>query len=294
MSQQKWITTSAGVKMPGILYGTAWKKERTADLVFQAIQAGFRGIDTACQPKHYSEPLVGEGIHRALDEGIRREDLYLQTKFTPLSSQDPEQVPYDKGAPVEVQVAQSFETSKKNLHTDYVDCLILHSPLESHELTMRAWHEMEVILRAGGARQLGVSNFYDHDVLKALYADAHVRPVIVQNRFYKKTKYEMELRQWCKDQGVIFESFWSLTANPQILASDMVKALAEKHQKTESQIFFRYLSLSGIVPLTGTSSEDHMKEDLSIFEFELASHEMDGLDGLLIEEAAKPEPENKT
>ena len=121
MVDQNWLTTSAGVKMPWIIYGTAWKKERTADLVVKAIQTGFRGIDTACQPKHYDEPLVGAALHRLQDHGIQRETLFLQTKFTPLSGQDPEKVPYDKNAPVESQVAQSFEVSKKNLQTEYVD-----------------------------------------------------------------------------------------------------------------------------------------------------------------------------
>ncbi len=113
MVDQKWLTTSAGVKMPRIIYGTAWKKDRTASLVVKAIQAGFRGIDTACQPKHYNEPLVGAALLRLKDHGIEREALFLQTKFTPLSGQDLRQVPYDKNSPVELQVAQSFETSKK-------------------------------------------------------------------------------------------------------------------------------------------------------------------------------------
>jgi diketogulonate reductase-like aldo/keto reductase len=99
MSGQQWITTAAGVKMPGIIYGTAWKKEHTAELVVQAVQEGFRGIDTAGQPKHYNEALVGEGLQRLERQGIQRGDLYLQTKFTPLSSQDPDQLPYDKSAP---------------------------------------------------------------------------------------------------------------------------------------------------------------------------------------------------
>ena len=120
MLDQKWLTTSAGVKMPRIIYGTAWKKDRTADLVVKAIQAGFRGIDTACQPKHYNEPLVGAALHRLKDHGIEREALFLQTKFTPLSGQDSRQVPYDKNSPVELQVAQSFEASKKNLQTEYL------------------------------------------------------------------------------------------------------------------------------------------------------------------------------
>ncbi|MGW8326081.1 MAG: hypothetical protein ACWGNI_10225, partial [Desulfobacterales bacterium] len=109
MLHQKWLTTSAGVKMPRIIYGTAWKKDRTADLVVKAIQTGFRGIDTACQPKHYNEPQIGTALQRLKDYGIEREDLFLQTKFTPLSGQDPRQVPYEKNAPVELQIAQSFE-----------------------------------------------------------------------------------------------------------------------------------------------------------------------------------------
>ncbi len=113
MVDQEWLTTSAGVKMPRIIYGTAWKKGRTADLVVKAIQAGFRGIDTACQPKHYNEPLVGAALHMLKNHGIERETLFLQTKFTSLSGQDLRQVPYDKNSPIESQVAQSFEASKK-------------------------------------------------------------------------------------------------------------------------------------------------------------------------------------
>ncbi len=66
------------IKIPKFIYGTAWKKERTADLVYQAIKAGFRAIDTAAQPKHYNEKGVGEGIRRAIEEGIvKREDLFV-------------------------------------------------------------------------------------------------------------------------------------------------------------------------------------------------------------------------
>ena len=64
--------------VPAFLYGTAWKKERTADLVYQALSSGFKGIDTAAQPKHYREDLVGEGIRRALDVGkVSRDDLFV-------------------------------------------------------------------------------------------------------------------------------------------------------------------------------------------------------------------------
>jgi len=274
MLHQKWLTTSAGVKMPRIIYGTAWKKDRTADLVVKAIQTGFRGIDTACQPKHYNEPQIGTALQRLKDYGIEREDLFLQTKFTPLSGQDPRQVPYEKNAPVELQIAQSFETSKNNLQTEYVDSLVLHSPMAPHPLLMKAWNAMEKIQKTGGARQLGISNCYDTDVIRSLYADSGVKPAIIQNRFYQETGYDEDLRHWCSDHEVIYQSFWTLTANPHILASNIIRSIAWKYKKTEAQIFFRYLSLSGIVPLTGTTSEQHMREDLGIFDFELSSEDL--------------------
>jgi diketogulonate reductase-like aldo/keto reductase len=281
MEDPKWLTTSAGVKMPRIIYGTAWKKDRTADLVVKAIQAGFRGIDTACQPKHYNEPLVGEALQRLKNQGIQREALFLQTKFTPLSGQDPRQVPYDMNAPVELQVVQSFGTSKKNLQTEYVDSLILHSPVAPHGLLMTVWEAMEKIQKAGGARQLGISNCYDTEVFRSLYADANVKPAVLQNRFYQETGYDADLRHWCSNRGVIYQSFWTLTANPHILASNTVRTIAHKYKKTEAQIFFRYLSQSGIVPLTGTSSEQHMREDLGIFDFELSSEDLKNVSLLL-------------
>lgn len=274
IQDQYYLTTLAGVKMPPIIYGTAWKKERTAELVVQAIQAGFRGIDTACQPKHYNEPQVGEALQRVKSEGIERKSLFIQTKFTPLSGQDARQIPYERDAPLELQVAQSFDVSKSNLQTDYVDSFVLHSPLAPHDQLMTVWQAMEKIQKTGAASQLGISNCYDIDVLKSLYNDAEVKPAIVQNRFYKNTAYDAELRRWCASQGIIYQSFWSLTANPEVLSSHNVIAIAQKYQKTAAQIFFRYLTYLGIVPLTGTTSSVHMKEDLAIFEFELTSEDL--------------------
>jgi diketogulonate reductase-like aldo/keto reductase len=193
-------------------------------------------------------------------------------------------VPYDKNSPLELQIAQSFETSKKNLQTEYVDSLVLHSPMAPHGLLMTAWNAMEKIQKTGGARQLGISNCYDTEVIRSLFADADVKPAVVQNRFYQETGYDANLRHWCSNHGVIYQSFWTLTANLHILASNTVRTIAQKYKKTEAQIFFRYLSHSGIVPLTGTSSEQHMKEDLGIFDFELSSEDLKNVNLLLNQE----------
>lgn len=262
-------TNLTGVAMPCLLYGTAWKKDKTADLVTTAVKYGFRGIDTACQPKHYNEAGVGEAIQRLAGEGIGRKELYIQTKFTPLNGQDPLNIPYDRRAPLSEQVAQSFEVSKKNLGVSYVDGLILHSPLENIEQSMIVWQAMEQIHNEGGTKQIGISNCYELEMLKQLYEAAAIKPAIVQNRFYQLTGYDSEIRKWCQEQKIIYQSFWTLTANPQILSSEAMQNAAQTYQKTAVQIFFRVLVDIGIVPLTGTCSDIHMKEDLEIFNFSL-------------------------
>jgi diketogulonate reductase-like aldo/keto reductase len=224
---------------------------------------------------------VGAALEELESHGIKRSDIFLQTKFTPISGQDPANVPYNPDSPIEEQVAQSFESSLKNLKTDYVDSLVLHSPVAPYPVMMRVWGAMEEIHQAGGAKQLGISNCYDPQLLQALAAEVSVGPAVVQNRFYQQTGYDTELRKWCSENGTIYQSFWTLTANPHILGSPPVRELAKRHGKTEPQIFFRYLSDIGIVPLTGTCTEQHMAEDLAIFDFELSSDEQSQIAQLL-------------
>ena len=270
------------MKMPSLIYGTAWKKEHTADLVVQAVLSGFRGIDTACQPKHYNEPLVGEALKRLREHGIMREELFVQTKFTPLSGQDPQRVPYDPNLALDLQVAHSFEASKRNLGTQYVDSLVLHSPLFPYANLSMVWKAMEKIYHNSGALALGISNCYDLELLKRLYQDAEVKPSVVQNRFYSDSGYDTHLRQWCHDHEIIYQSFWSLTANPHILGSKIMGDMAAKYSKTPAQAMYRYLNHVGVVPLIGSTSKEHVTQDLKIFEFELTVSEIQSLTELLV------------
>jgi len=277
MTRNDTLISRSGVRMPRILYGTAWKKEQTVALVHAAIGQGFRGIDTACQPKHYHEAGVGEGVAMSLSEGategLNRTDLYLQTKFTPVDGQDPSRIPYDPQARLGEQVAQSFQASLRNLRMSYLDCLVLHSPLDDREQLVEVWRAMEALSDTGCVRQLGISNCYDFKYLEWLDHIARVKPAVVQNRFYADTGYDREIRTFCRRHGIVYQSFWTLTANPQVLAHGTIKALASAHKRTPAQILFRYLTQEGIVPLTGTRSETHMREDLEIFEFELSERE---------------------
>lgn len=273
VDNERFVTSAAGVAVPRILYGTAWKKSATETLVTAAIRLGFRGVDTACQPKHYDEAGVGRGIEASYDERLRRSHLYVQTKFTPLDGQDPARLPYDRGASPTAQLAQSFAASLHNLGTDYLDCLVLHSPLRTAEQTAQVWQAMETLFDAGGARQLGISNCYDSSYLAGLHEWARVKPAVVQNRFYAETAYDEDIRAFCAANGIVYQSFWTLSANRHLLESPEVRELAGAYGRTAAQILFRCLISEGIVPLTGTTSEQHMREDLEIFEFDLEEGE---------------------
>ena len=104
------------LSIPAFLYGTAWKEDRTATLTERALRAGFRGIDTANQRKHYFEAAVGEAVVAAINEGlVTRQEVFLQTKFTYQRGQD-HRLPYDPQASLAAQVSQSLASSLEHLH----------------------------------------------------------------------------------------------------------------------------------------------------------------------------------
>jgi diketogulonate reductase-like aldo/keto reductase len=140
---------------------------------------------------------------------------------------------------------------------------------------------MERVFDNGGARQLGISNCYSLAYLETLHRAMRVKPAVVQNRFHAETDYDRGIRAFCRSQGIIYQSFWTLTANPHLLAHGDVKLLASQYGRTPAQVLFRYLTQNGVVPLTGTTSEAHMREDLQIFDFELTQDELDRVTALL-------------
>jgi len=277
------VGTIGGVEMPRLIYGTAWKKEATAPLVVSAVLAGFRGIDTACQPKHYFEPGVGEAL-RVLtrDHGIKREDIFIQTKFTSLNGQDPKNIPYDKDADLPTQVHQSMAKSLENLGVSYVDSLVMHSPMRTFPATMQVWREFEKFVADGKVKQLGLSNCYDLGVLQGVYDEATVKPSVLQNRFYDDTDYDKKIRKFCAEKGILYQSFWTLSANGHLLRTKVIADAAQARGITPAEVWFRYLvQRHNIVILTGTKNETHMKEDLNILNWSLDESELNDMDRLI-------------
>lgn len=261
---------------PSIIYGTAWKEERTTDLVKTALSVGFSAVDTANQPKHYQETLVGEAMLSAFNEGIKREDFFIQTKFTPPDGQD-NRIPYELSANLTTQVKQSFASSLKNLHTDYVDSYLLHGPYSRFGLgnsDWEVWHEIEDLYRTEKVRRIGISNV-SLEQLETLHKKAEIKPMVVQNRCYADQGWDREVREFCIAHDIIYQGFSLLTANPYVLQDNRVKDIARGLGKTAIQVVFRLALQIGITPLTGTTNKEHMKEDLEIFDFELSQEEVE-------------------
>ena len=259
--------------IPNFIYGTAWKKEATTALVELALQSGFRAIDTANQAKHYSESLVGDALARS---GIARDQIWLQSKFTSLDGQD-HRLPYDPKASIATQVEQSFASSLQHLRTDYLDSYLLHGPY-NHPLLgtedFEVWKVLEKIYHRGAAKMIGISNVNLQQIEMLLEA-ASVKPMFVQNRCYAAKGWDKDVREFCRKNKIHYQGFSLLTANPQIVQSRTVAALAKKYKTAPEQIIFRFCHQIGIIPLTGTNSATHMKEDLGIFDFELEDEEME-------------------
>jgi diketogulonate reductase-like aldo/keto reductase len=226
---------------------------------------GFRGIDTANQRRHYFEAGVGQGLAAAYRSGVAvRADVFLQTKFTYQRGQD-HRLPYDPAASVSLQVAQSMASSLEHLGTDYVDSYVLHGPVSGHgwtEADAEVWQAMSKERDAGRARLLGVSNVsLQHlEQMAAVHSEA---PAFVQNRCYARLGWDRDVRLFCRDRKIVYQGFSLLTANAEVLRDPLIAGFAARAQATPAQVVFAFAHAIGMLPLTGTSNAEHMKQDLA-------------------------------
>jgi diketogulonate reductase-like aldo/keto reductase len=270
------------MSLPTFLYGTAWKEDETERLTRLAIDAGFRGIDAANQRKHYFEAAVGAAVGGAIAAGVvTRGDLFLQTKFTYPSGQD-HRLPYDRDADVGTQVRQSFASSLEHLRVESLDSYVLHGPSRRRGWARTdhdAWQAMEDLHDSGKTRHLGVSNIA-LDQLEELFSSARVRPFFVQNRCYARTRWDADVRAFCRRHGVVYQGFSLLTANAAELRSSAFREIVQRVGRTPAQIVFRFAMQVGMLPLTGTTDAVHMREDLAADQFSLSGEDVARIEAL--------------
>ena len=277
------MPASDSAPVPAFLYGTAWKEGRTQTLTELALRSGFRGIDTANQRRHYFEQGVGDALAAAYRAGVlTRAGLFLQTKFTDRAGQD-HRLPYDATADLSTQVAQSLASSLRHLGTDYVDSYLLHGPASRHGWTdedAEVWAAMQKERDAGRARRIGVSNVSPRH-LEQITAGGAEAPAFVQNRCYARQGWDREVRAFCRQRGIVYQGFSLLTANPEVLRHPLVTAAAARRGATPAQVVFGFALAVGMLPLTGTSDAEHMKQDLASSELALSSEEVRALESLV-------------
>ena len=204
-----WASTLAQPAVcrgPLLVYGTAWKKGRTTQLVLDAWFKGFRAFDTGAHPEDFDEALVGQALRQVFSNGnSSRSDAWVQTKFSPTACESrtgpkPEN-PYDPSEPrIGEQVRRSYRGSIRQLGVQWVDLYMLRSLYNEHNKTMEAWRAMEEIFNSGGAKSLGVCNV-NIEQLQRLYEASSVKPSYVQNKCPHTSEYDRKVlhltQQYC-------------------------------------------------------------------------------------------------
>lgn len=164
------------------------------------------------------------------------------------------------------QVHSSIASSLHNLRSgddspQYLDSVLLHSPLATIADTLAVWEVLSIYVNRGQIRHIGISNC-PLPTLRRLNESA-IKPAIVQNRFYPDTEYEPELRAYCKEEGIVFQSFWTLTGNPMLITNEVIVDLAKKVGVDEEVAMYALvLGLGGISVLDGTTNQRRMLGDL--------------------------------
>ena len=178
-------------------------------------------------------------------------------------------MPYDPFSPLESQIHTSIASSLENLRPKddlasvqdaTIDCLVMHSPLDTLQDTLAAWKLLESYVPTR-IKRLGISNT-DLRTLQAIYSEVDVKPSVVQNRFYSRTGFDVEIRRFCAEKDIMYQSFWTLTGTPALLKSKPVTLLSRDAGVSPEVAVYALVMAVGVVPLNGTTREEHMRKDL--------------------------------
>lgn len=179
-------------------------------------------------------------------------------------------MPYDPSLSVKEQIHASVKSSLHNLRPSdgaesadksYIDMLILHSPLPTRSQTLEAWMTLESYV-PHRIRNLGISNC-SLGLVKELSSQVSVKPAVIQNRFYSATQFDVPLRAFCREQEIPYQSFWTLSANPELIQSDAVQQLAAKVGiSPAAALYCLIMGLRYTTVLNGTTKREHMVADL--------------------------------
>ena len=260
------VTLNNGVKMPAIGYGVFRMKdpEECEEAVVQAIQSGYRLIDTAAA--YENEEAVGRAIRRC---GVPREELFITTKLWITDTS------YE-GA------KRGFSRSMERLGLDYVDLYLIHQPYNDY---YGAWRALEELYAEGKAHSIGVDNFTQDKLADFLFWNK-VKPavnLVECNAFFQRE----DDRLYMESKNIQMQAWSPLAAGQgSLFENETLRTLAAAHNKTVAQTVLRWLVQRNIVPLVKSANPQRMKENLDIFDFVLTDAEMQQISALDTERTA--------
>ncbi|WP_297566794.1 aldo/keto reductase [uncultured Faecalibaculum sp.] len=255
-------TLSNGVTVPAIGFGTyLLDNAQAASCVLDAIQDGYRLIDGASF--YHNETGVGQGLCQAMDEGAKREDLFVTSKVW-------------KDAMGYEQTLESFEKSLADLGLEYLDLYLIHWPFGDPELDRSTWQALIDLYKAGRVRAIGVSNFMPENLLPLF--DMEIVPMVNQIMVHPGWKQET-VTDFCRQHGIQVMA-WSPLGRGRVLNNHLLRQLAQEHGKSPAQICLRWEIQKGFIPIPKSANAARIRENLDVFDFELTPDQMQALDSL--------------
>ena len=248
------ITLNNDMEMPRIGYGVFRMKdpEECEEAVVQAIQSGYRLIDTAAA--YENEEAVGRAIRRC---GVPREELFITTKLWITDTS------YE-GA------KRGFSNSMKRLGLDYIDLYFIHQPYNDY---YGAWRALEELYAEGKAHSIGVDNFTQDKLADFLFWNK-VKPavnLVECNAFFQRE----DERLYMESKNIQMQAWSPLAAGQgRLFENKTLRTIATTHNKSVAQVVLRWLVQRNIVPLVKSANPQRMKENLDIFDFALTDAEM--------------------
>ena len=254
------VTLNNGQQIPQLGLGV-YKLETdiAAGLIHQAIEAGYRRIDTASF--YGNEAEVGAGVRTS---GLAREELFVTTKIWN------EDQGYDR-------TLAAIDESLSRLDIDYIDMLLIHWPKPEQDLYLETWLAFEKALAAGKLRGIGVSNFQPHHLERLLAAGGTV-PALNQVELHPGLQ-QVQVRAFNAKHGIATEA-WSPLARGRFDENEQVLSIAQKHGKSPAQVIIRWHIELGNLVIPKTATASRLRENISVFDFKLDSEDLNKIASL--------------
>lgn len=255
----EYVALNNGVKMPKLGYGVyQTPPEETERCVLDAIEVGYRSIDTA--QAYHNEEGVGNALKKC---GLPREELFITTKIW-ISNAG-----YEKAK-------ASISESLRKLQTDYIDLLLIHQPFGDYYGSYRA---MEDAYKAGTVRAIGISNFYPDRYLDLVHF-SEVKPAVnqVETHVFQQQKTAKSYMQKHGTQIMSWGPFAEGRNN--YFENPVLNEIGQAHNKTAAQIALRFLLQSNVIVIPKSTHRNRMEENFNVFDFVLSDEDMKKIEGL--------------